>query len=33
MDQDSLAGKPAFLFSEAESESGQGLVRGRPFER
>jgi hypothetical protein len=30
MDQDSLAGKLDFLFTEAESESQQGLVRGWP---
>jgi hypothetical protein len=28
MDQDSVAGNLDFLFSEAESESEQGLLRG-----
>jgi len=30
MDQDSAAGKLDFLFGEAESESGLGLVQGWP---
>jgi hypothetical protein len=30
LDQDSVAGKLDFLFNEAESETGQGLVRRWP---
>jgi hypothetical protein len=30
MDTDSLAGKLAFLFDEAESELARGLLRERP---
>ncbi len=30
MDQDSASGKLDFLFSEADGESDQGLVRGWP---